>query len=337
MNKKTLIGEIVTDYLEEYGSDISTIGLARILYNENKTVFRDVEHARKTVRTYRGSAGKEALSKLSDDRFLPPTKYAEKYNLPASYETIYEPFIIDAQKMLIMSDIHIPYHSVMAVEAVIEWAIGNAKKSGKRWDAILLNGDILDCYQLSSFDRDPRVRSFKAELDAGKKFLTELQARFDCPVYWVEGNHEQRYERFMLNKAPELLGINEYRFDNLLGMKERQCTYIRGKRIVKFDKLNIIHGHEYKSVIGGGGVNPARGLFLRGKGNAVCGHWHQTSDHTEPTIDGKVISCWSLGCLSELHPHYMPLNRWNHGFGEVEMVNGQFHFENHRIIDGVVH
>jgi predicted phosphodiesterase len=332
---RTIKGELIIEYLREFPNH-SNLGIARLAYSENKAVFKDVEDARRIVRYYKGAVGKTDLSSLSTTDFLSPTKLAEKYSLPASYETIYEPFEIKEEKILILSDIHIPYHSVEALELTFDWAKENQKQTKRKWDAILLNGDILDCYQLSSFDRDPRKRSFKNEIRDAKQFLKELKRVFDCKIYWKEGNHEERYSRFLKNKAPELLGIEEYELQKLLKMDDYNCTWIDGKRVITFDKLNIIHGHEYKAGIGGGGVNPARGMFLRGKGNAVCGHWHQSSEHTEPTIDGRVIKCWSIGCLSELNPHYMPLNRWNHGFGEAIKTKSGFHFENHTIVKGTV-
>ena len=42
-------------------------------------------------------------------------------------------------------------------------------------------------------------------------------------------------------------------------------------------------------------------------------------------------------CLSELHPEYMPLNKWNHGFAWVELDNNgkDYQFHNKRIYKGI--
>jgi len=104
---------------------------------------------------------------------------------------------------------------------------------------------------------------------------------------------------------------------------------------MKIGELYGIHGHEY---IGGisAPVNPARGLFLRGKVSCFQGHNHQTSEHTEPTMSGKMITTWSIGCLSELHPAYMPLNKWNHGFAIIDTDGRNYEFRNKRIYKGEV-
>jgi hypothetical protein len=52
---------------------------------------------------------------------------------------------------------------------------------------------------------------------------------------------------------------------------------------------------------------------------------------------GKLITTWSTGCLCNLNPDYMVLNKWNHGFAFVEVgSNGDFTVKNHRIYKGRV-
>jgi hypothetical protein len=136
-------------------------------------------------------------------------------------------------------------------------------------------------------------------------------------------------------KAGELLGIEEFEFSNIIKAREKGIEVIASNRYMKLNELNGIHGHEY---IGGisAPVNVARGLYLRGKVSAFQGHNHATSEHTETDMNGKVTTTWSIGCLSELHPSYMPLNRWNHGFAYVHLdENGKdYQFFNKRIYKG---
>jgi len=77
-------------------------------------------------------------------------------------------------------------------------------------------------------------------------------------------------------------------------------------------------------------------LYLRGKTSAFQGHNHSTSEHTEPDMNGKITTTFSIGCLSELHPMYMPLNKWNHGCADVDLdPNGEdYEFRNKRIYKG---
>ena len=53
-----------------------------------------------------------------------------------------------------------------------------------------------------------------------------------------------------------------------------------------------------------------------------------------PLLDGSIITTWSTGCLSDLHPAYAPFNSYNHGFANVELTGSDFAVTNHRIHKG---
>jgi hypothetical protein len=116
----------------------------------------------------------------------------------------------------------------------------------------------------------------------------------------------------------------------------RGITYITDKQVIEVDEnLSILHGHEFRESVMAP-VNAARGLFLRAKSCAIAGHLHQTSEHTESTVQGKMIATWSTGCLCDLHPKYMPINRWNLGFCVVTVGSKGFQVDNKKIIDSRV-
>jgi len=183
--------------------------------------------------------------------------------------------------------------------------------------------------------KDPRKRSVAHELQACNELLDVL-SQFGAKIYYKLGNHDERYEHYLMHKAPELLGIPDFKFENLLKANDRGMEVIGEKRIIKANKLNIIHGHEYPSVFSP--VNIARGLYMKGKVSAMQGHNHQTSEHTETDMNGEIVTTWSLGCLCELNPAYMPLNKWSHGFAIVDLSDNlkDFHVRNYRIYKGKV-
>jgi hypothetical protein len=155
------------------------------------------------------------------------------------------------------------------------------------------------------------------------------------------GNHEERLARNVWKDAPELacvrlpdgspcvdLGVLlDYDGFGIEGVGNKQP-------ILLGEHLYVLHGHEFRAPMTNP-VNPARGLFLRTKTNAICGDMHQTSQHTESGLD-HTISTWSIGCLCNLRPAYMPLNKWNHGFAVVESHRGSWSVTNHKIINGKV-
>jgi len=315
---------LCAEYREKYGWEMPTLKLARIVYNDNKLLFTNVERVRDILRGIEGKRGKSnrRIIKQVENRPLNP------YNLPSSDETIYEPFKINAKRLLVLSDIHIPYHSVNSLTIAFDWA----KK--QKPDAILLNGDTLDFFGLSRYAKDPKKRSFSSELESFKDFITILKKTFDAKIYFKIGNHEERYEHYLWMKAGELSGIDDFELGNIIKARAEGIEIIADKRIMKAGELNIIHGHEYLGSFSP--VNIARGLFTKGKVSAMQGHNHQTSEHTEADMNGKITTTWSVGCLSELHPMYMPLNKWNHGFAFIEIDGEDFQVQNKRIYKGKV-
>lgn len=307
--------------------DLPTLKLARILYKENNLLYKDVEDARYTLRRIEGKAGK--IDSTNKDFVKVEARPYNPYKLPESDETKFEPFLIKAKRLLILSDIHLPYHSISAVTAALDFA----KK--EKPDAILLNGDTLDFHGLSRFQKDPKKRSFAHELNSFKEFIQILQKTFDAKLYFKIGNHEERYMHFLWMKAGELDGVEEFELSNLIKARANGIEIIGDKRIMQLGGLNIIHGHEFSSGFFSP-VNIARGLYLRGKTSAIQGHNHQTSEHTESDMNGKITTTWSIGCLSELHPMYAPINKWNHGFAIVDVEGKDFNVRNKRIYKGKV-
>jgi predicted phosphodiesterase len=320
----TTKANLCAEYREKYGWEMPTLKLARIVYNDNKLLFTNVERVRDILRGIEGKRGKSnrRIIKQVENRPLNP------YNLPSSDETIYQPFKINAKRLLVLSDIHIPYHSVNSLTIAFDWA----KK--QKPDAILLNGDTLDFFGLSRYAKDPKKRSFSSELESFKDFITILKKTFDAKIYFKIGNHEERYEHYLWMKAGELAGIDDFELANIIKARAEGIEIIADKRIMKAGELNIIHGHEYFGSFSP--VNIARGLFTKGKVSAMQGHNHQTSEHTEADMNGKITTTWSVGCLSELHPMYMPLNKWNHGFAFIEIDGEDFQVQNKRIYKGKV-
>jgi predicted phosphodiesterase len=235
------------------------------------------------------------------------------------------------KKLLLLSDLHIPYYSKPSLLLALEF--------GSECDHIVLNGDICDFFAVSFWQNNPKKRDFQAETEMTANILAAIRKKFpSAHITFKVGNHEERLERYLEVKAPELLGCKWLSYENLFNMKELDIKLVSDKRIMKIgEKLNVIHGHELGKGIFSP-VNPARGLYMRGKECCIAGHNHQTSQHSEKTMDDKVIGCWSTGCLSDMHPKYAVLNKWNHGFALVENnAEKGFTVYNKSIINGKIY
>jgi hypothetical protein len=165
---------------------------------------------------------------------------------------------------------------------------------------------------------------------------TIRQAFPDAEIVYKVGNHEERWERYLRVKAPEIIGLEILNFAEIIKADSVGMTVVSDKRIVKIGKLNCIHGHEFGNTFASP-VNPARGLYLKGKETSIGAHYHQTSSHSEKSMTDDITVCWSVGCLCDMRPDYRPINKWNHGLAVVTSDGEQFHVENRRVINGKVY
>jgi len=312
--------------------DAPSHSLASKLFAEYPEAFDSAEHARNYVRTVRGKIGKHSKTSSIDKELIDTApRPSNPYALPKSYSKKRRHVELKGNKFLILSDVHLPYQDNEALEC----AIAEGLKQG--CDAIILNGDALDCHMISDFVKDPRKRKFKDELYSIRQFLASLRHTFpNANIYYKEGNHEERYWRYMRIKAPELFDIDAFDFPTLTHCDKHDVKWIDGKSKLNIGKLSIFHGHEFgKQFLPS--VNVARGLFMKTKVSSLCGHHHQTAEHNERDANGKFITCWGVGCLSELSPDYNPYSKYNHGFAIVDKgANGSFSVHNYRIHEGKI-
>lgn len=251
--------------------------------------------------------------------------------LPESLERSSQATLVDAEGWwLVLSDVHIPFHNRKTVELAIKTA-REYKAAG-----VLLNGDILDYHGISRFDRTPDDVRYQAEITAGRQFFEYLRNELPrARIVYKGGNHEERLFLYLVRKAPELFGLDVLTTPALLQLDRHAVEYYEDRRVVKLGKLSVIHGHEYPGA--SNPVNPARGLFLRAKSTALTSHFHQSSEHHEPTIGGKPMGAWSIGCACQLNPLWHPFSKWNHGYAMVRIYKqGEFSVRNLRVMDGAV-
>lgn len=249
--------------------------------------------------------------------------------LPDPVALSYEPYRIDTPgRWLVLGDVHLPYHDKRTVEAAVE----DARKGGAV--GVLLNGDILDCGEVSDHFREPSEPRLEEEIDTGVRFLAYLRSRLPrARIVWKEGNHEWRIPRYLANNAPALYGSKFLAVPKLLDHDKYGVEWVADQRIVRLGRLPVLHGHEFGRG-GASGVNPARWLFLKTISTAMCGHFHRTSEHHEPDIEGRVHGVWSVGCACYLHPRFLRNNKWNLGWATVSIQSDGHGFtvENRRVI-----
>lgn len=233
--------------------------------------------------------------------------------LPASIAKPIEPVSANygIDKVLVLSDIHIPFHDNAALSEAIEFGVN------KGVDCVILNGDICDCYSLSKYMKDPDKRDFSEELVAMRKFLKYLRGKFpEARIIYKEGNHEERFGHLLMRNAPALFGVPEFRLEVIFGLFDLNIEWVPGNVPIVHKDITIMHGHETGARTGG--VHPARTALLRMKDNIIIGHFHRAGVDRQKRVGGDYIIGNSSGCLCDMQPDYMPYNEWTQGFIYIE-------------------
>lgn len=115
----------------------------------------------------------------------------------------------------VASDFHVPFQDKEAVSSFINYC------AEIQPTVIVINGDLVDMYMLSRFAKG-EGRNPMSEIEEARDILCQI--REACPnsnIFYVIGNHEQRLEKTILSKAPELASLIEdvfsiFKLDNLV-------------------------------------------------------------------------------------------------------------------------
>jgi len=330
--------EAVHQLLRKF-KDLPNRQLARLAYKQHRHLFSSLNAAQCAVRHARGNRGNKSRQQSSQRQdILRPNGKADAgyvWDFPRSSAPSYGPFTLEEGCGLVLSDLHIPFHDRDSILACIEYA------RKRNPDFILLNGDICDFFSISRFDKNPAESSLKKEINLTRQFLGWLRQQFPAArIIYKLGNHDEWFDKYLFRKAPELYGVDGMSLAHFTTAQIDSISEVPGiewvddQKCITYGKLKIWHGHE----IGKGSiappVNPARGLFLRTLECGIMGHLHKDSAHNETSAGGKLISCWSTGCLCGLWPRYARVNKWTHSAIWLELKASQFSVIPLRILNG---
>jgi predicted phosphodiesterase len=210
-------------------------------------------------------------------------------------------------KVFIIPDCHHPYVDKTAWELVL--------KVAKAWKPkhLILLGDFCDFYAVSAHDKDPRrSKMLDYEVMKCKEALSQLDALKIKNKVFIGGNHENRLERYLMQKAPEL--FNMVRVEKILDLKKRGWQYVEYKRFYKLGKVVFTHD------LGYAGRYAAHRALDAAQHSCVTGHTHRISYAVEGDVSGVSKLGTSLGWLGSAdeadYMHRLRANRdWSLGFG----------------------
>jgi len=215
------------------------------------------------------------------------------------------------KSILAIPDVHVPYHDKKA------WALMLRVVKAVKPDHVVIMGDFMDCYSVSSFPRNPaRVSHLKAEFDASNRELDKLTELVDGRVTYLEGNHERRIARYVEQKACELHGMVSL-WDGLF-VADRGWRWVPYREHVIMGKLAFAHD------IGHSGPRAVQQSLDAMGHNLVIGHTHRAGIAYGGTVKGEhrvAMSCGWLGDVTKVdYMHRARTRDWQHGFGWVRQA-----------------
>jgi hypothetical protein len=224
----------------------------------------------------------------------------------------------DTIKILLIPDVHAPYHDKRA------FACALAVARGWRPDVTVCLGDFADNARISRYRIDPRkMLSFKDEVVGARVCFEELDDAVTaggCTTKeFLQGNHDLRMQNYVLDRAPDLIELPGVDWDDQLGIKELGWKFTAYKESIQYGKLRLTHD------VGRAGINAARQSVVDMGASVGIGHTHRLQVHYIGQLDGDRHVGATFGWLGDplaiSYRHRDSVKRDSiHGLGVVHML-----------------
>lgn len=204
---------------------------------------------------------------------------------------------------------------------------------------LVILGDFADGETLSAHPATkPGERDFEDELKVVQECLDQLDLIGAENKIYIEGNHEFRLDRYLMERAPALFRC--IRWQNTLELHRRGWQWVPYRKSARIGKLHLTHD------TGSAGMNAHRTSAKAFGGSTVIGHTHRMAYEVTGRFDGTPYLAAMLGWLGDAEKaagyiHEAKASDWVHGFGvfHLEPETGVVHVQPVPIVHGrcVVH
>lgn len=249
-----------------------------------------------------------------------------------------ETYMKQAKKVMVVSDLHFPFED--------KESINITKKVAQLYkpNYFVINGDLVDMYSLSFWDKNPDNFDVKHELNLAKSYLKDMRKLLgkDTTMVYLEGNHEARLQRYLW-KNPELANLDVLKMENLLDLDELNIKWVGGEMdywkktsgSYNIGDTRIMHGDNRMN---GASTSKYSGYSIKNtvqttRKNTVIGHVHRGAVHYNTNEDGTLIGLEN-GCLCQ----EIPTANWQQGFSTFEVYRGKgmdfkfHHINKHKLV-----
>ena len=252
---------------------------------------------------------------------LPSSRRSKPLVIPVKQEEI----------ALVLGDLHIPFENRRALSLV--------ERVGKiiQPDYFFLNGDVTDCWEISRFDKNPRLESeaaLRTEISRTKQYLKSLRSKFPtAKIKWLYGNHEYRWEKYILANAKPLHGLSglslaeqvdaeALRID-VINSGNKENSYLFGNLLIgHFDRVHKHSGYTARNLLEDKGIS------------LIQNHTHRGGATYKRAYDRDLVGYENF-CLCDRNPAYVDHPNWQLGFSVVhrDLNSDFFYVEQHPIIE----
>jgi len=120
--------EIIREYLKRF-PDHADLTMAKKIYADHPLVWKSVETVRSSIRAIKGKKPQMPGHGAYNDKslYVDRTFNYNPYKLPDSEEKIREPYVLPIadNNILLISDLHIPYHNIQAITLALDYGKEN--------------------------------------------------------------------------------------------------------------------------------------------------------------------------------------------------------------------
>lgn len=218
----------------------------------------------------------------------------------------------EPQTVAVINDTHNPYQDVKAL-SLVEGLIEEIQPA-----ILVYAGDMSDFYQISTFDKDPnRIGEMQADINNTKvMFHRHKRILPNTRKILLDGNHEDRWQKFLWSKASALSSLDCLTISQLYDLEEFGIEHIAYEQGLMINDIFLILHGTIASIHSG---YTAKRMYEKHGGCGICAHCHRGGSFYKRDRFGT-WGWWENFCLCSLDPDWTIHPNWVQGFSLVHFI-----------------
>lgn len=221
----------------------------------------------------------------------------------------------------VIGDLQVPFQNKEAL-AAFSHLLDDTKV-----DVIINDGDHFDNYAISRYQKDKRrgtYEAFKREREEGLSIFGEWRTRHSGDIILLKGNHEERWENYVMNNAEDIIldvAGEALNFDNVFDMKRHDVITFPYMQPVLFGDTIITHGTRASTTTPGS--TALKEIRQRFGTNVIVGHCHSGAMVAQRYVWGTAVGIENFTMANLDGLGYAMFPNWCNGFTHLRVVDGK--------------